>query len=270
MALRRRTLLGAGLSVFGLGTLRSSPFEDVDADGIPDAIERSEEFEGFIRDRFGDEQFEGLNPHRRDLLIDARYVGSATITAETKRYVREAFRDHGIYLQWLDYPVRYPVKPFAEQYGDRVERILWPIGSFYADEVEEELRNTALQVIALPDSEEDLEALYAIQQGQHFDGMSFGNRCLVTESASLEAEAILVMHEIGHLALCHNQDSASVMSPTPDQARFTAREWTRLREGLSNIRDTSGFDIATRKCLLERFRESAGDVADDIPQEYAP
>lgn len=270
MPVSRRTLLGAGMSVVGLGTLRSSPFEDADADGIPDAIERSDEYDRFVRDRFGDEQFEGLEPHRRDLLIDARYVGSATISGETKRFVRDAFRDHGIYLQWLDYPVRYPVGSFAEQYGDRVERILWPIASFYADEIEEELRDTALQVIVLPDSEENLEALYAIQQGQHFDGMSFGNRCLVTASASGQAEMVLVMHEIGHLALCHNEDPASVMSANPDQARFTTREWARLREGLSNIRDTSGFDIATRKCLLERYRETAGDMADDIPEEYAP
>lgn len=258
------------MSVVGLGTLQSSPFEDADRDGIPDAIERSDAYDRFVRDRFGDEQFQGLDPNRRDLLIDARYIGSATITAETKRFVRKAFRAHGIYLQWLDYPVRYPVGPFADQYGDRVERILWPIASFYADEIEEKLRDTALQVIALPESEEDLKALYAIQQGHEVQGMSFGNRCLVTESASTGAETVLVMHEIGHLALCHNEDSASVMSTSPEQPRLTAREWARLREGLPNIRDTSGFDIATRKCLLERYHETAGDMAHDIPEEYAP
>ncbi len=269
MTIRRRTLLGAGASLLGLGTLRSSPFEDADRDGLPDALERSEDTHRFLRDLFPDDQFEGLDPDRPELLIDARYIGHATISAETKQFVRDRFRANGIYLQWMDYPERYPLGDFANAYGDRVERILWPIGSYYAEEVEDRLQDIALQVIVLPDSEEeDLEALYSIQQGGQFDGMSFGNRCLVTETDSIEAETILVMHEIGHLALCHSDDPSSVMSPTPEQPHLSREEWTAFRDGLGNIRDTSGFDIALRECLLERYEDDARHILRGIRDRF--
>lgn len=249
---RRRLLAGAG-SVLGLGSLRSSPYEDRDGDGIPDELERSESHHRFMEDVFGAEQFDALDPTRKDLLVDARYVGDTTVSDRTKRFLEDRFRTHGIHLQWLDYPQRYDEDQFIERYGQQVERILWPFGSFYADVVEDELHDIALQVVVVPSRGEELDSLYTIHRGDHYEGVSFGNRCLVTEQRDPAAEAILLMHEIGHLVLCHNDDPNSVMSPSPDTARFTETEWERLRGNLDNIRDSTGFDIAYRRCILSEY-----------------
>lgn len=251
---RRGVLYGVG-SLFGLGSLRSSPFEDRDGDGIPDETERSEAHHQFMEETFGEHQFEGLDPERKDLLIDARYVGDASVSDDTKAFIEETFRDHGIHLQWLDYPDRYDQYRFDQAYGDRVERVLWPYRSFYSDAIEDELRDIALQIVVTPKESEELESLYTVHQGEDYEGVSFGNRCLITEQESREAESILLMHEIGHLVLCHTDNDDSVMSPSPETTRFTSAEWDRLRSNLDNIRDTTGFDVAFRKCLIDEYRE---------------
>lgn len=256
---RRRVIAGLG-SVAGMGSLRSSPYEDRDGDGIPDDLERSEAYHDYIEGIFGSEQFDGLEPDRPDLLIDARYVGSSTIDDRTKYYLEEQFREHGIHLQWLDYPKQYDHERFDERYGNRVERVLWPIRSFYSEEVEDILQDIALQVIVVPQIRRPLESLYTVHQGGSFEGVSFGNRSLVLEQESLEQETILVMHEIGHLVLCHTPDPRSVMSQSPQQAEFLPDEWDAMRGNLDNIRDATGFDVTMRRCLIDEYLEQVEDL----------
>lgn len=261
---RRRLLYGLG-SLAGTGSLASSSYEDADEDGIPDAAERSEAHADRVRELFGD-QFEGLDPSRRDLLVDARYIGSASVHSDTKRHLEKRFRENGIHLQWLDYPESYDAGRFEERFGYQVERILWPHGSFYDHAIEDELTDMAMQVVVVPEDGEDLESVYAVHRGDHYDGVSFGNRCLVTAQRSTEVERILIMHEIGHLALCHNDepDSPTVMAPAPEEPGFTDAEWERLRGGLDNIRDTTGFDIASRPCMVSEYRD---DIVDSLDVE---
>lgn len=251
---RRRVLAGIG-SVLGLGSLRSSPVGDRDDDGIGDRRERGR-LEDRLEDIFGAEQVDPLDPDRPDLIIDARYVGTAGVSAGTKQEIADRFHDQGIALQWLDYPHRYDRDRFEEHYGDRVERILWPFGSFYAREIEAALRDVALQLVVLPSGLVDLRSFSTVYQGEDYEGVSFGNRSLVTEQSDTRDELVLVMHEIGHLVLCHSDDEESVMFPTPSSASFTDDEWRRLRADLENVHDATGFDVAFRGCLLGEYRDA--------------
>lgn len=261
---RRQMLFTSGsiASILGVGGL-TTPFEDKDNDGIPDEKERSAEHQAFMDETFGSEQFGELDPSRKDLLIDARYVGSASIADSTKSWLERTFRQRGIHLQWLDYPRQYDRDRFANKYHYQIERILWPYFTFYHEEVEDDLKNTALQVVVVPEASEELDSFYTVHRGEHYKGVSLGNRCLVTEQDDLKRERVLLLHEIGHLALGHDDDPANegVMGPDPTEATLTEAEWQRVQGNLENIRDRTGFDMAFRPCILE---ESLEDLAAGI------
>lgn len=270
-ALHRRELLNIG--GIGLATLAGAAtlayrsdrsYEDHDGDGIPDQLERSSAFHEALEDIYGPDQFSGLDPNRKDLLIDVRYIGFARISEETKEKLVELFGDHGIFLQWLDYHAHYDRRQFEEAYGYRVERILWPYMSFYHDVVEHRLKNVALQVVVIPEDPLDqrhLESLYALHQGDDYAGISMGNRCVVTDSVDKQTDFLL--HEIAHLGLCHDDDpdNTGVMGPNPRETDLMPHEWEALRNRLPNIRDTTGFDILLRDCVGEEFLSEQVDRA---------
>lgn len=267
---RRRVLASAGGTVaasLGIGRLAyraDRSYEDATGDGIPDATKRSEAFDGFVREEFGADQFEGLEPGRRDLLLDARYVGEAAVSTGTKRRMEDLFRDHGIHLQWLDHPETYDRRWFESTYGYEVGHILWPRRSFYHDQVHEDLRDVSVQLVVVPDdtnpeSNGRLDSYWheLHDRDDNILGMSLGNRAVVTEQDALEDELKLVLHEVAHLALCHDDDpgNTGVMGPPDVEAvpDLLDREWERLRSGLDNVRDTTGLDIVLRRCIWSEY-----------------
>ncbi len=271
--LTRRDLLtyaGATVGSTGfaalLGYHQDRRYEDRDEDGIPDELERSDRLHQYMTDLFGDD-FDGLDPSRPDLLVDVRYVGEASVTSGTKRALETLFRDRGIYMQWLDYPYRYEEAWFKDRYGYQVERILWPHMSFYEEQVEERLKNIAVQLIVLPHNADadGLESLYALHRGSDFAGVSLGNRCLMIAKDTPEGEARLALHEIAHLGLCHDygDENRGVMGYQTEKTDLTDDEWRSLRNRLSNVRDSTGFDIALRECLGEEIAHDLSVRMDD-------
>ncbi|SFB72394.1 hypothetical protein SAMN05444422_101491 [Halobiforma haloterrestris] len=267
----RRTLLravgtvGAVSALGGVGSaVRSRTVaSDADADGIPDHRKRSAEFHARLESIFGSHQFEGLEPGRRDLLIDVRYVGDATISTATERTIVDLFRDNGIHAQWLEYPRRYDLETVADRYGLSVGGLLWGVHSFYREEIEPSLEDVALQLIVVPGTDEGPYEgrIYSrwmdligggLDRDGYVNGFSLGNRAVVTDRDDREAEARLVLHELAHLALCHADDPANdgVMG-TGDRVDLTDGEWAELREGLSNVRDGTGYDFLFRPCLWD-------------------
>ncbi|EMA42257.1 hypothetical protein [Halobiforma nitratireducens] len=234
--------------------------EDSDGDGIPDRSKRSESFHARLEAIFGS-QFEGLEVGRRDLLIDVRYVGGTTISPTTRRTVVDLFRTNGIHAQWLTYPHRYDRETIEEQYGLSVKDLLWGVNSFYRGEVEPVLEDVALQLIVVPGAIEPpyegriyspwMDAIGSGVDGNGYvNGFSGGNRAVVAEREDRAREVRLVFHELTHLALCHDDDpeNTGVMG-TGERADLLDHEWDQLRDGLSNVRDTTGYDIALRPCL---------------------
>lgn len=280
---RRETLRHAGGlfgTATGLGTLTQrvdESYADQSDDGIPDLLKESESFHQYVEDLFGADQFDGLDPERKDLLLDVRYVGRTTISETTKTRIEDRFRSNGIYVQWLDYPQRYGQDAFETEYGYNGERILWPNGSFYDYEVEDELKNVAVQVIVVP-SEADANAnqhLHATfhtlsnSEGGDFSGMSFGNRAVVTDQDTVREEVGLIMHEVAHLALCHDESSENtgVMGPVREEADLMDYEWEKLRENLDNVRDQTGYDIALRPCIWrEYYDEVVGEEVEETEE----
>lgn len=259
-------MLTGAMSLVGLGSLTSSPYGDRDGDGIPDTDERSASVHRTLADIFGDDQFDGFGAERRDLLVDARYVGEATVDPAATRAIEHQFRENGIHLQWLEYPTTYDLDRFASQYGFQVERILWPHQGFYEHEVEDILKDIAIQVVVLPEDHGRLETTYAVHHGDRLEGVSFGNRCLISEQRSTKGNHVLLLHELGHLALCHNEDpdDPSVMAPQPEEPYLTEREWDELRENLDNVRDSTGFDIGYRRCMLQEYRDDLVAAVSDV------
>lgn len=261
-------------ALLGMGFLTYRPDQseaDSSADGIPDAKKRSAAFNDYITDVFGADQFDGLRTDRRELLIDARYVGESEIRPATKRRMEALFHEHDIALHWLDYPQRYDHDWFRETYGYRVERILWPRMSFYADMVEDRLKNVAVQVIVLPDTDEQLESVYALHRGEDYEGISMGNRCLVHETRSPLSERMLILHEIAHLGLCHDEDPTNfgVMGPNQYEVDLTDEEWKKLRNRLDNVNDTTGFDVLFRQCVRAETRADLAQRLDNTATDIS-
>lgn len=257
--------VGGAVSVpFGFGAAYKTDrsFADQDGDGVPDDRKRSTELHERLERLFGEEQFDGLSVGRTDFLVDARYVGDATIDDQTKRTFERQFRANGIHLQWLDYPTRYEADRFERDYGYDVRQTLWARDSFYRTEVEEDLRDVAFQLLVVPGKRE------APHQGRVYsawsdhvvdgwwdgwvNGMNVGNRAIVGDRSDPEEQARLALHEIAHLALCHDDDhnNQGVMG-TGETVGLTDDEWRRLRKNLDNVHDTTGFDVALRRCLLD-------------------
>jgi hypothetical protein len=247
------------------------PFRiDDDGDGIPDALERSPRFNRQVASMF-DGSFDGLDPHRKDLLIDIRYIGNTHVSDAAKSFLRDRFRENGIYVQFLDRSKRYDAAEVRERYGSSAEDLLVKRNGFYWSEIEPFLRNVAFQLVVVPDSswtpEPNRGKVYSRVLDEYGDtnhrgyinGMNVGNRAVVVQRLDWESEAELVFHEIAHLVLCHDADSDNPGTMgTRTEIDLTKREWTRFRNGLTNIRDVTGYDIVLRTCLFEEYPEGSG------------
>jgi hypothetical protein len=260
----RRSLLqvvgvATALSFVGgtVGYARKRP--DADADGVADTDERGA-LEERVADVFGD-QFEGFDTGRRDLLIDVRYVGDTDVDAKTKRTIERLYRREGIYAQWLDHPTTYDQERFERRYGWNAREVLWGGDSFYRREVEQSLRDVAVQVVVVPGrpGPEHEGMIYSPwtatvggENGGHVNGFSVGNRAVVAEREDPREQQRLLLHEIAHLALCHadDPDNRGVMD-TGEVVDLTDDEWERLRDNLDNVRDDTGYDVLFRRCLWE-------------------
>lgn len=249
--------VGTGVGVYAA----DRRFVDDDGDGIPDEKERSRAFHDRLVGLFGHGQFIGLDPGRRDLLIDVRYVGKSRIDPRTKRRIERRFREHGIYAQWLDYPHRYDGDRIAAEYGWNAKTLLWDRNGFYRQEIESFVRDVAVQVIVIPGREFPghdglVYSPWASVLGSgvdgHVNGFSVGNRAVVCDREDRQEQERLVFHELAHLALCHDDDpeNTGVMG-TNEQIGLTDEEWDRLRTNLDAVRDTTGYDVALRRCLWE-------------------
>lgn len=250
----------------GIGTAAyrlDRSYADRDGDGIPDSLDRSPEFDTWLRELFGAAQFEGLDPNRRDLLVDVRYVGETSVSTQTTSLLVELFRDNGIYLQWLEYPDRYDRAAFERRYGYNARRILWSPWSCYHRTVERRLKNVALQLFVVPGLGEKQHhgKLYSPSTAFHdssstgyVNGFNTGNRAVVTDCDDHEDEAKLVLHELAHYALCHSTDPANTgVMGTKAEIDLLADEWATLRSGLGAIRDTTGVDVVFRQCLWDEL-----------------
>jgi len=245
---------GIGATAYGL----DRSYGDADGDGIPDSLERSAEFNSWLGAVFGVDQFKGLDPDRRDLLIDTRYVGETSVSGWTKDVLVDLFRANGIHLQWLDYPEQYDLAAFEQAYGYNARQILWSPWSFYHRTVERRLKNTALQLVVVPGFDEGPQhrKLYSpwtefLQDSDGYvNGFNTGNRAVIAEQPNHETEAKLILHEIAHYALCHSTDPANTgVMGSQNDLDLMAHEWDALRSGLGAVRDTTGFDVAFRQCL---------------------
>jgi len=268
-AASRRSLLSAlaGATVFPLsfGTLahaRERPDADRDGDGLSDADEDDGSLERAFADTFG-EQFDGLDPERRDLLIDVRYVEGTDVSSGTKATIERLFRREGIYAQWLDYPERYDRSAFERRYGSNARSLLWGGESFYRTEVDRLFRNAALQLIVVPGRAHPeysglvyspvTDALGGGEDG-NVNGFSVGNRAVVADRDDPREERRLVFHELAHLGLCHadDPDNRGVMG-SGERIDLTDREWDLLRRRVDNVQDSSGYDVLFRPCLREQW-----------------
>jgi len=256
------TPFGIGASAYGL----DRSYQDNDSDGIPDSLERSTEFNDWIHSIFGD-QFSGLDPTRRDLLVDVRYVGDITVSEQTRQLIVELFRTNGIHMQWLEHPTRYDQSAFERQYGYNAKRILWSPRSFYREHTEPRLKNVAFQLVVVPgfaDGPHERKlyspatATHGSGSGGYVNGLNTGNRAVVASRYSHEIEAKLILHEIAHYALCHSTDPTNTgVMGTNEAADLMADEWAKLREGLGAIRDTTGVDVLLRRCLWDELQPAA-------------
>jgi len=265
----RRSLLGAlaGATAFpfsfgSLAYAHASPDADRDGDGLPDVGEADGVLERAFADTFGG-QFDGLDPERRDLLIDVRYVEGTDVSSGTKATIERLFRREGIYAQWLDYPDRYDRGTFERRYGSNARSLLWGGESFYRTEVDRLFRNAALQLIVVPGrAHPDYSGLVyspvtdALGGGEdgNVNGFSVGNRAVVADRDDPREERRLVLHELAHLGLCHadDPDNRGVMG-SGDRIDLTDREWDLLRRRIDNVEDSSGYDVLFRPCLREQW-----------------
>ncbi|OYR41843.1 hypothetical protein DJ82_04255 [Halorubrum sp. Ib24] len=261
------TLLGGvgAAAAGGVGAYRRDrASEHSGGDGIPDELKRSEAFHERLVDRFGADSFEGLEVGRTDFLVDARYVGTAAVDDSVKRRLEALFRDNGIHMQWLDHPDRIDERRFLESYGNDVHSILWATQSFYAREVEADLKNVAFQLVVVPGRREPphVGRVYChLSDGLRdrwndgwVNGMNAGNRAVVGHRDSPREQARLALHEIAHLVLCHDDDPANTGEMgTQQRLDLTDDEWTELRNGLDAVRDTTGYDVAFRRCSWTEY-----------------
>lgn len=256
-----RSIGGIGATVVGsVAAYRyDRTYENQSGDGIPVELKRSEAFHDRLVDIFGSESFEGLQAGRVDFLVDVRYVGGATVDDAVKQYLEGLFRDNGIYMQWLDHPNRMDERRFLEEYGNDARSILWSRRSFYAREIEADLKDVALQLVVVPGRREPphegkvythlSDILGDSKSDGWVNGMSTGNRAVMGHRESLREQARLALHEIAHLVLCHDDDPTNegVMG-IQERVDLTPAEWSRFRDGLDAVRDTTGYDVAFRRC----------------------
>lgn len=261
----RRRLLGAvagGLSLaVGAGTavrLVDGSSADEDGDGIPDVRERSAGFDRRLAATFARDGTD-LDPTRSDLLVDVRSIGEASISEPTREYLRELFDENSIRLHWLEYPTVYDAERIGARYGTTIEGLLVDPAGFYWTEVESFLRDVAFQLVVLPgrESEPEKGKLYSTVFDDYVNGMNVGSRAVVARRTDPDEEAELVLHEIAHLALCHDPDPDNLgVMGREREIDLTEREWNRLRNELHNVNETTGYDGLLKQCLLEEYFSS--------------
>ncbi len=277
----RRRVLGLAAAVAGASLVNRYILEDdvdTDEDGLSDELEQSDIFHEDMQELYGD-QFEGLDVGRKDFLIDGRYIGDASVSAETKDYVEDLFRDNGIHAQWLDHPGQYGEDWFDQEYDYTVRETIGPVNSFYAEHVEDSLKDTAVQLIVLPGTGNEKRMIYnRISELRGEDGeasgASLGNRAVMGERDNPVVETYMALHEIGHTWICHdydNPDNNGVMgveSPADfldddidTVLDFMPWEWEKIHENMDNIQDETGLDIVFRPCI---WQESAHGVYDSV------
>lgn len=133
--------------------------------------------------------------------------------------------------------------------------LVLPTG-FYWNQVESFLRNVAFQLVVAPGCESAVgkRQLYSQFHDDYVNGRNISNRAAVVQRDSPGAEAELALHEIAHLALCHDTDPAN---PGPmgreTVVDLTEAEWEALRNNLRNIHDATGIDVVSHRCLIEDY-----------------
>lgn len=245
-----------GVAAYGYHRERRRP--DTAMDGLPADPDRASELEDHLTDVFGADQLVGIDPNRRDLLVDVRTVGEASVAPSARDLVVKRFRENDIFLQWLEHPDTYERDAFAERYGFDTRRLLWGPRSFYWTAIAPLLRSVAVQLIVVPgtavgDQQFVYSPLSHVLGGGvdgHVNGFSLGNRAVVAAREDPADAAELVLHELGHLALCHDDDPAnSGVMGRGEEIDLTPAEWATLRDRLDNVRDRTGFDVVLRPCL---------------------
>lgn len=244
---------------------RDRQIEDSDGDGIPDELERCPSFHQLLLETFGSEQFEGLDASRRDLLVDVRYLGGTHLHPSVGPKLEALFRTNGIHMQWLVHPDRMSRGEFDRRFGNDVRRLLWARDSYYHQEVEPELRNVALQLLVVPGYPSPPKGrVYSpfvdrvTESNGYVNGMNVGNRAVVAVRSNPWEQRRLIMHELAHLVLCHDRSPGNegVMGSNR-RIDLTDSEWHQYRNGLSNIQDTTGYDIVFRRCLWSEYGDEA-------------
>ncbi|MDY6770371.1 MAG: twin-arginine translocation signal domain-containing protein [Candidatus Nanohaloarchaea archaeon] len=215
---------------------------DGDEDGLSSLDE--ERLQRAVEERYG-ERLE-LDPDRKDLIVDARYVESEGFADGHKAYYEELFADHGIDLHWLDHPSGgelYDRERFVEEVSYEEDAILACDG-FYDEAVDEVMQEHALQLFFVPGKpEEPHEGLIRSddnpgRDGDHFfTGYSRGDRAAIGSAPEGEWRRKITLHEMGHLGVDHHYESEGndgVMG-SYEEADFTDAEWRELRESLPNV-----------------------------------
>lgn len=82
------------------------------------------------------------------------------------------------------------------------------------------------------------------------NGFSVGNRAIVADRRRPARQAELLLHEIAHLGVCHDDDpdNPGVMGAS-EVVDLAPAEWEQLRANLPNVHDQTGFDVLFRPCL---------------------
>lgn len=210
---------------------------DTSLDGLPDRLKDSDTFHQYIEETF-DTTFDGLDPDRKDLLIDARYVEGETFPDDAKTYIEDLFGWRtDITLHWLDYPETYTRDTFITDHEHRPAEILWRDGGFYDEEVEDMLKDTALQVVFAPGAQDDGHdgQLYCEPGEEYVAGFSAVNRSVVGSVGTAEDRTKTTLHEIAHLGnYHHNYDDPQdrgVLGQN-EVTDLTPAQWDRLQDRL--------------------------------------
>ncbi len=210
---------------------------DTDLDGLPDDLEVADGFHQYIEDTF-DTEFDGLDPDRPDLVIDARYVAGEQFSDWARDYIVDRFEEQiDVTVHWLDYPETYDRDAFIEQYKQDPAEILWRDGGFYDEEVEDPLKTTALQIVFAPGRQDgDQYGMLHCEPGDDYlTGLSAVNRAVVGNPGSAEDRLATTLHEIAHLGnYQHNYDDPDDTGVFGQQETLTLTDdqWDRIRRRL--------------------------------------
>lgn len=213
---------------------------DGDLDGLPDALEESEQFQQYVEDVF-QTTVEPFDAEQKDLIIDARYVEGETVPEDHKQYIERLFADRiDVNVRWMDHPETYDREQFLADYGYDPAAMLWGDDSFYEQEVADELKDVALQVVFVPgkQSEPQEGALYCAPGDRYLRGFSAVNRAVVTGNLPPEQRLRTTLHEIAHLGnYTHNYGDEADKGVFGQNVvtDLTGQQWERLHDRLHYV-----------------------------------